>query len=41
VVEFGLVGSTVHMVDEHIAIADLVGLTEINAAILEDYFNKE
>ncbi len=41
VIEFGLVGATVHMVDEHIAIADLEGLTEIYAAILEDYFRKE
>ena len=40
VVEFGLVGATAHMVDEHVAIADLEGLTEIYAAILEDYFSK-
>jgi acetylornithine deacetylase/succinyl-diaminopimelate desuccinylase-like protein len=38
VVEFGLVGATAHMVDEHIAIADIEALTEIYAAILEDYF---
>jgi succinyl-diaminopimelate desuccinylase len=37
VVEFGLVGATAHMVDEHVAVADLEGLTEIYAAILEDY----
>jgi succinyl-diaminopimelate desuccinylase len=41
VLEFGLLGATAHMVDEHIAIADLEGLTEIYAAILEDYFCKE
>jgi succinyl-diaminopimelate desuccinylase len=38
VLEFGLVGATAHMVDEHIAIADIEALTEIYAAILEDYF---
>jgi succinyl-diaminopimelate desuccinylase len=38
VVEFGLIGATAHMVDEHVAIADLDALTEIYAAILEDYF---
>jgi succinyl-diaminopimelate desuccinylase len=38
VVEFGLVGATAHMVDEHVAIADLDALTDIYAAILEDYF---
>ena len=41
VVEFGLVGATAHMVDEHVAIADLEGLTEIYTAILEAYFSKE
>jgi succinyl-diaminopimelate desuccinylase len=41
VVEFGLVGATAHMVDEHVAIADLEGLTEIYTAILEAYFRKE
>jgi succinyl-diaminopimelate desuccinylase len=38
VVEFGLVGATVHMEDEHVAIADIEALTEIYAAILVDYF---
>jgi succinyl-diaminopimelate desuccinylase len=38
VVEFGGVGATSHMVDEHVAIADLDGLTEIYGEILEDYF---
>jgi succinyl-diaminopimelate desuccinylase len=40
VVEFGLIGATAHMVDEHVAVADLEGLTEIYAAILEDYFGQ-
>ena len=37
VVEFGGIGATAHMVDEHVAIADIEALTEIYAAILEDY----
>jgi succinyl-diaminopimelate desuccinylase len=41
VLEFGLIGATAHMVDEHVAIADLEGLTEIYAAILEDYFGQD
>jgi succinyl-diaminopimelate desuccinylase len=41
VLELGLIGATAHMVDEHIAIADLEGLTEIYAALLEDYFCTE
>ena len=38
VVELGLSGATAHMVDEHIALADLEALTEIYAAILNVYF---
>jgi succinyl-diaminopimelate desuccinylase len=38
VLEFGLVGATAHMVDEHVAVADIEALTGIYAAILEDYF---
>jgi succinyl-diaminopimelate desuccinylase len=38
VVEFGLVGATAHMVDEHVVVADIKALTEIYAAILEEYF---
>jgi succinyl-diaminopimelate desuccinylase len=41
VLEFGLIGATAHMVDEHASVADLEALTEIYAAILEDYFSKE
>ncbi len=41
VIEFGGIGTTAHMVDEHIAIGDLEGLTEIYAAILEAYFRKD
>jgi succinyl-diaminopimelate desuccinylase len=38
VVEFGLVGATMHMVDEHVAVADLEMLTAIYSDILEAYF---
>lgn len=38
VVEFGLVGQTMHMVDEHAAVADIRLLTEIYAEILTRYF---
>jgi succinyl-diaminopimelate desuccinylase len=38
VVEFGLIGATAHMVDEHVQVADLEALTEIYMAILDDYF---
>ena len=38
VVEFGLVGKTMHMVDEHVAIADLETLTAIYGRFLEDWF---
>ncbi len=38
VAEFGLVGRTMHQVDEHVAIADLSALTDIYDAMLEEYF---
>jgi succinyl-diaminopimelate desuccinylase len=38
VVEFGLVGATMHMVDERIAVADLAALTDIYRDVLERYF---
>jgi succinyl-diaminopimelate desuccinylase len=38
VVEFGLVGKTMHQVDERAAVADIDGLTAIYARILETYF---
>jgi succinyl-diaminopimelate desuccinylase len=41
VLEFGGIGATAHMVDEHVAISEIEALTEIYAAILEDYFGKE
>ena len=38
VVEFGLVGQTMHQVDERVPVADLVALTAIYRRILERYF---
>jgi succinyl-diaminopimelate desuccinylase len=38
VVEFGLVGKTMHAVDERIEIADLASLTAIYGRVLEAYF---
>ena len=38
VVEFGLVGQTMHMVDERVALADLETLTRIYQRFLEDWF---
>jgi succinyl-diaminopimelate desuccinylase len=41
VLEFGGISATAHMVDEHVAIAEIEALTEIYAAILEEYFCKD
>jgi succinyl-diaminopimelate desuccinylase len=38
VLEFGLVGQTMHAVDECAPIADLVALTAIYRRIIEKYF---
>ena len=38
VVEFGLVGKTMHMVDERVALADLETLTHIYSRFLDDWF---
>jgi succinyl-diaminopimelate desuccinylase len=38
VVEFGLVGQTMHAIDEHVPVAELVALTEIYKKILDRYF---
>jgi succinyl-diaminopimelate desuccinylase len=40
VVEFGLVGKTMHMVDERVALADLEALTRIYERFLSDWFAK-
>ncbi len=39
VVEFGLVGRTIHQVDEHVATADIEKLAEVYAAVLHDFFS--
>jgi succinyl-diaminopimelate desuccinylase len=41
VVECGLVGPSMHKADEHIAIADLVGLTAIYESFMERFFADE
>jgi succinyl-diaminopimelate desuccinylase len=38
VVEFGLVGQTMHMVDERVALDDLETLTVIYQRFIEDWF---
>ena len=38
VLEFGLVGQTMHQVDENVALADLTTLTAIYRRIIEKYF---
>jgi succinyl-diaminopimelate desuccinylase len=38
VVEFGLVGATMHQVDEHVPTAELAALAAIYRRILERYF---
>jgi succinyl-diaminopimelate desuccinylase len=39
VVEFGLVGLTMHKVDERVELADLIGLTQIYRAFLDRFFD--
>ncbi|MFP9136331.1 succinyl-diaminopimelate desuccinylase [Devosia sp. XGJD_8] len=41
VVECGLVGSSMHKADEHIAIADLIGLTEIYRGFMVRFFGEK
>jgi succinyl-diaminopimelate desuccinylase len=38
VLEFGLPGATMHMVDEHVAVKDVEALAEIYGTVLEEYF---
>ncbi len=40
VAEFGLVGQTMHKVDEHVLVEDLQNLTKIYQSILTDYFKE-
>jgi succinyl-diaminopimelate desuccinylase len=39
VVEFGLVGQTMHQTDERVALCDLTALTAIYRRVLEKYFD--
>ena len=38
VVEFGLVGQTMHKADEQVAVQDIANLTDIYEAVLHGYF---
>lgn len=38
VAEFGLVGKTMHQVDERVAVSDLVALTKVYRRVLRDFF---
>jgi succinyl-diaminopimelate desuccinylase len=38
VIEFGLAGRTMHQIDEHVPVSDIVGLTSIYGEILRRYF---
>ena len=38
VVEFGLVGKTMHQVDERVEVAQIVALKAIYSRVLQDYF---
>jgi succinyl-diaminopimelate desuccinylase len=38
VVEFGVVGQTMHKVDERVAIADIEGLARVTTRVLREYF---
>ncbi len=40
VLEFGLVGQTMHAVDERVPVADLVALTAVYRRIIEKHFGK-
>ena len=40
VIEFGLVGQTMHMVDEHVAVADIEQLAEVYYEFMMQYFER-
>src|SRR5262249_6710525 len=40
VAEFGLVGASMHKIDEHVPLADLAALTRIYERVLELYFGR-
>lgn len=39
VVEYGLVGQTMHQIDERVSLADLEGLTKVYRRLIENYFS--
>jgi len=39
VVEFGLLSATMHKIDEHVAVADILALSEIYESVLERFFD--
>ena len=39
VLELGLVGATMHQVDEQVPVADIEALTGLYARLIESYFN--
>jgi succinyl-diaminopimelate desuccinylase len=41
VIEFGLAGATMHKVDENVAIADILQLSDIYERILDSYFHAQ
>ena len=41
VVEFGLVGKTMHMVDERVALSDLESLTKVYETFIEGWFDRQ
>ena len=40
VVEFGLVGQTMHQINECVAVTDLTALADAYSALIEAYFSK-
>ncbi len=40
VVEFGLVGQTMHQINERVPVAELQALTKAYSALIEAYFSK-
>jgi succinyl-diaminopimelate desuccinylase len=41
VVEFGIVGQTMHKVDEHVSVSDVERLTDIYEAVIDGFFTSD
>jgi succinyl-diaminopimelate desuccinylase len=41
VVEFGIVGQTMHKVDEHVSVGDVERLTDIYEAVIDGFFTSD